>query len=42
MPIIRYVYLLNHSALESGDEWERQFEGRKVPEEYKIMSYHLP
>ena len=25
--------------VESGDEWERQFEGREVPEEYKIMSY---
>ena len=23
----------------SGDEWERQFEGREVPEEYRIMSY---
>ena len=29
-----YGYLV-----ESGDEWERQFEGREVPEEYKIMSY---
>ena len=28
--------------VESGDEWERQFEGRKVPEEYKIMSYPQP
>ena len=25
--------------MESGDEWERQFEGREVPEEYRIMSY---
>ena len=24
--------------VESGDEWERQFEGREVPEEYRIMS----
>ena len=23
--------------VESGDEWERQFEGREVPEEYRIM-----
>ena len=29
-----YGYLV-----ESGDEWERQFEGRGVPEEYRIMSY---
>ncbi len=29
-----YGYLM-----ESGDEWERQFEGREVPEEYRIMSY---
>ena len=29
-----YGYLV-----ESGDEWERQFEGREVPEEYRIMSY---
>ena len=28
--------------VESGDEWERQFEGREVPEEYKIMSYPRP
>ena len=28
--------------VESGDEWERQFEGRKVPEEYRIMSYPQP
>ena len=27
------------SIVESGDEWERQFEGREVPEEYRIMSY---
>ena len=25
--------------VESGDEWERQFEGREVPEKYRIMSY---
>ena len=25
--------------VESGDEWERQFEGHEVPEEYRIMSY---
>ena len=25
--------------LESGDEWEKHFEGRDVPEEYRIMSY---
>ena len=25
--------------VESGDEWERQFEGREVPEEYRVMSY---
>ena len=25
--------------VESGDEWERHFEGRDVPEEYRIMSY---
>lgn len=29
-----YGYLV-----ESGDEWEHQFEGREVPEEYRIMSY---
>ena len=29
-----YGYLV-----ESGDEWERQFEGREVPEEYRVMSY---
>ena len=28
--------------VESGDEWERQFEGREVPEEYRIMSYPQP
>ena len=28
--------------VESGDEWERHFEGRDVPEEYKIMSYPQP
>ena len=28
--------------VESGDEWERQFEGREVPEEYCIMSYPQP
>ena len=28
--------------VESGDEWEQQFEGREVPEEYKIMSYPQP
>ena len=27
---------------ESGDEWERHFEGRDVPEEYRIMSYPQP
>ncbi len=32
-----YGYLV-----ESGDEWERQFEGREVPEEYRIMSYPQP
>ena len=26
----------------SGDEWERHFEGRDVPEEYHIMSYPQP
>ena len=25
--------------MESGDEWEPYFEGREVPEEYRIMSY---
>ena len=25
--------------VESGDEWEQHFEGREVPEEYRIMSY---
>ena len=29
-----YGYLVK-----SGDEWERKFEGREVPEEYRIMSY---
>lgn len=28
--------------VESGDEWERQFEGREVPEEYRVMSYPQP
>ena len=28
--------------VESGDEWERHFEGRDVPGEYKIMSYPQP
>ena len=28
--------------LESGDEWERHFEGRDVPEEYRIMSFPQP
>ena len=28
--------------MKSGDEWERQFEGREVPEEYHIMSYPQP
>ena len=28
--------------LESGDEWEKHFEGRDVPEEYRIMSYPQP
>lgn len=32
-----YGYLV-----ESGDEWERQFEGREVPEEYRVMSYPQP
>lgn len=31
-----YGYLV-----ESGDEWEKHFEGRDVPEEYHIMSYPL-
>lgn len=31
-----YGYLV-----ESGDEWEKHFEGRDVPEEYRIMSYPL-
>ena len=33
----QYVYIT-----ESGDEWERHFEGRDVPEEYRIMSYPQP
>ena len=28
--------------VKSGDEWERHFEGREVPEEYRIMSYPQP
>ena len=32
-----YGYLV-----ESGDEWERHFEGRSVPEEYHIMSFPEP
>ena len=28
--------------VESGDEWVSQFEGRDVPEEYRIMSYPQP
>ena len=32
-----YGYLVK-----SGDEWERKFEGREVPEEYRIMSYPAP
>lgn len=28
--------------VESGDQWERHFEGRDVPEEYRIMSYPQP
>ena len=32
-----YGYLVK-----SGDEWERHFEGRKLPEEYRIMSYPKP
>ena len=35
--ITEYGYIV-----ESGDEWERQFEGREVPEEYRIMSYPQP
>ena len=31
-----YGYLVK-----SGDEWERQFEGRDVPEEYRVMSFPL-
>lgn len=32
-----YGYLVK-----SGDEWERHFEGRELPEEYRIMSYPKP
>ena len=28
--------------VESGDEWERQFEGREVPEEHRIMGFPQP
>ena len=28
--------------VKSGDEWEKHFEGREVPEEYHIMSYPQP
>ena len=28
--------------VESGDNWERHYEGRDVPEEYRIMSYPQP
>ena len=28
--------------VKSGDEWERHFEGRELPEEYRIMSYPKP
>ncbi len=35
--VTEYGYIV-----ESGDEWERQFEGREVPEEYRIMSYPQP
>ena len=28
--------------VESGDQWERHYEGRDVPEEYRIMSYPQP
>ena len=28
--------------VESGDQWERHFEGRDVPEEYRIMSFPQP
>lgn len=28
--------------VKSGDEWERHFEGRDVPEEHRIMSYPQP
>ena len=29
-------------VVESGDQWERHFEGRDVPEEYRIMSFPQP
>ena len=32
-----YGYLVK-----SGDEWEQHFEGREVPEEYRVMSYPQP
>lgn len=32
-----YGYLV-----QSGDEWEKHFEGREVPEEHRIMSYPQP
>lgn len=32
-----YGYLVK-----SGDEWERRFEGREVPEEYRVMSFPQP
>ena len=35
--ITPYGYLVK-----SGDEWERHFEGRELPEEYCIMSYPKP
>ena len=35
--ITPYGYLVK-----SGDEWERHFEGRELPEEYRIMSYPKP
>ena len=28
--------------MESGDAWEKHFEGRDVPEEYRIMGYPQP
>ncbi len=30
------------AIVKSGDEWERHFEGRKVPEEYRFMRYPQP